>query len=438
MESFPAFELVGVILCILISAYFSGTETALTALSDIKITELREKWKFIAPVLKKWKKNPSLILSSILIGNNVVNILGALLSGKIAYSFLFKPYGAAVADIVAVAAMTLTVLIFGEITPKTFANVNPEKWAVPALFVLRMTSWIIYPFSYVLSHFAKRMVKVMGGDDKSSGLTQTDIEYMIQEGKDKGVFEQEEQGDLLKSVIEFKHTLVKEIMTPRTDTHFLETDTTIAEALEKVDEWGHSRIPVFEDSVDNVKGILYVKDLVGVLSKKDARPSDTINDVLRANINYVPETQKINDTLKTMQAGETHIAIVVDEFGGTAGIITLEDIIEELVGDIRDEDDKEEDSIVNIREDVNLVLAHISVGDLEEEMGIKIPDDADYNSLGGFIVNEVGSVPEVGFRMRYQGNEFTVVESNEKHIVKVEIRKLSIEEMQEESKDESE
>lgn len=438
MESFPAFEFVGVILCIIISAYFSGTETALTALSDIKITELREKWKFIDPVLKKWKKDPSLILSSILIGNNVVNILGALLSGKIAHNLLFKPYGVAVADVAAVAVMTLAVLIFGEVTPKTFANVNPEKWAVPALFVLRMTSWIIYPFSFVLSHFAKKMVKFMGGDDKSSGLTQTDIEYMINEGNNKGVFEQEEQGDLLKSVIEFKYTLVKEIMTPRTDTHFLETDTTIAEVLEKVEEWGHSRIPVFEDSVDDVKGILYVKDLVGILSKKDVKPDDTINGILRVNINYVPETQKINDTLKTMQAGETHMSIVVDEFGGTAGIITLEDIIEELVGDIRDEDDKEEDPIVNIREDVNLVSAHISIGDLEEEMGIDIPDDGDYNSLGGFIVNEVGSVPEVGFKMRYKGNEFTVVESNEKHIVKVEIRKLSKEEMQEEFQEESE
>lgn len=432
MESFPAFELVGVILCIIISAYFSGTETALTALSDVKLLELKKKWKFIAPTLKKWNKDPSLILSSILIGNNVVNILGALLSGKIAHNLLFKSYGAAVADVVAVAVMTLAVLIFGEITPKTFANVNPEKWAVPALFVLRMTSWIIYPFSFVLSRFAKKMVKVMGGNDKSSGLTQTDIEYIIREGNDKGIFEQEEQGDLLASVIEFKDTMVKEIMTPRTDSHLLESNTTIAETLDKVEEWGHSRIPVYEDSVDSIKGILYVKDLVGLLSKNNLRTDDTISSILREKVNYVPETQKINETLKTMQAGETHLSIVVDEFGGTSGIITLEDIIEELVGDIRDEDDKEEDQVVNLREDVNLVLAHISIGDLEEEMGIEIPDDADYNSLGGFIINEVGNVPEVGFRMRYKGNEFTIVESNEKHIVKVEIRKLSKEEMQEE------
>jgi len=421
----------------LISAYFSGTETALTALSDVKLLDLKKKWKFIAPILKKWNKDPGLILSSILIGNNIVNILGALLSGKIAHHFLID-YGTAVADSVAVAVMTLAVLIFGEITPKTFANVKPERWVVPALFVFRSFSWIIFPFSFVLSHFAKKLVRTMGGDDKSSGITQTDIEYIIKEGNDKGIFEQEEQGDLLTSVIEFKDTLVKEIMTPRTDSHFLETDTTIAETLDKVEEWGHSRIPVYDDSVDNIKGILYVKDLVGLLSRKDLKTDDTINTILREKVNYVPETQKINETLKTMQAGETHMAIVVDEFGGTAGIITLEDIIEELVGDIKDEDDKEEDPIVNLRENVSLVSAHISIGDLEEEMDIEIPDDGDYNSLGGFIVNEVGSVPEVGFTMNYQGNEFKVVESNEKHIVKVQIRKLSKEEMQDEFEEESE
>ncbi len=437
MESFPAFELVGVILCILISAYFSGTETALTALSDIKSSDLREKWKFIAPVLKKWSKDPSQILSSILIGNNIVNILGALLSGKIAYYF-FIEYGAAVADAVAVAAMTLAVLIFGEITPKTFANVKPERWVVPALFVYRLLSWIIFPFSWILSHFAKRLVRVMGGDNKSSGLTQTDIEYIIKQGSDKGIFEQEEQGDLLTSVIEFKDTLVKEIMTPRTDSHFLEADTTIAETLGKIEEWGHSRIPVYDDSVDNIKGILYAKDLVGLLSKKDLNTEDTIGTIIREKVNYVPETQKINETLKTMQAGETHMAIVVDEFGGTAGIITLEDIIEELVGDIKDEDDKEDDLIIPLREGVNLVSAHISIGDLEEELEIEIPEDGDYNSLGGFIVSEVGSVPEVGFKMKYHGHEFSVVESNERHIVKVEIRKLTKEELEADLEEDSE
>ncbi|HQI05136.1 MAG TPA: hemolysin family protein [bacterium] len=423
MESFPTIELVGVVVCIIMSAYFSGTETALTALSELKAALISEKYSFIAPVLKKWAKTPGLILSTLLIGNNIVNILGALLGGKIAYSFLSE-YNPPVADIAAVAVMTMVVLVFGEITPKTFAKINPEKWIIPALIIFRLFEWMLLPFSHILSDFAHFVVRIMGGKNEGTGLTQTDIEHLIEKGNDQGVFEQEEQGELLTSVLEFKHTMVKEIMTPRTDTNFLETDTTVGEALEKVEEWGHSRIPVFEDSVDNVKGILYVKDMVTLITKENTILSDTINTIMRTGVFFVPETQKINETLKKMQEDGTHMAIVVDEFGGTAGIITLEDIIEELVGDIRDEDDHDEDQIIKLKDDVILVDAHISVSDLEEELEISIPDDGEYNSLGGFIVNEVGNVPPEGYILKYNGYEFKVVESNERHIVKVEIRIL--------------
>ncbi|HSW59721.1 MAG TPA: hemolysin family protein [bacterium] len=423
MESFPTVELVGVVVCIMMSAYFSGTETALTALSEIKISVIGEKHHFIQPVFKKWADNPGLILSGILIGNNIVNIFGTLLGGNIAYK-LMADYKPGIADLTAGTVMTVLILIFGEVTPKTFAKVNPEKVIVPALFIFRMIAWILLPFSYILSKFAHGVVKIMGGKNVSSGLTQMDIEFLIEKGNDQGVFEQEEQGELLTSVLEFKHTLVKEIMTPRTDTNFLETDTTVSEALEKIEKWGHSRIPVFEDSVDNIKGILYVKDMVSlVLKEKDILREDIVS-IIRTGIFYVPETQKINETLKMMQAGGTHMAIVVDEFGGTAGIITLEDIIEELVGEIRDEDDHDEDQIIMLKDDVILVDAHISVSDLEEELEICIPDDGEYNSLGGFIVNEVGNVPPEGYVLRYNGYEFKVVESNERHIVKVEIRVL--------------
>lgn len=423
MESFPAIELVGVCVCIIMSAYFSGTETALTALSEIRAAALEKKWSFISPTLKKWNHNPGLILSSILIGNNVVNIFGTLIGGNIAYK-LMADYKPAIADLTAGTVMTVLLLIFGEVTPKTFAKVNPDKWIVPALVFYRMIEWILLPFSYILSKFAHGMVKIMGGNNTGNSLTQTDIEYWIEKGHDQGVFEQEEQGELLSSVLEFKHTMVKEIMTPRTDTQFLEIDTSIGEALEKVNEWGHSRIPVFEDSVDDIKGILYVKDMVSLVLKGSDILKENIGSIIRIGVFYVPETQKINETLKMMQAGGTHMAIVVDEFGGTAGIITLEDIIEELVGDIRDEDDKDDDQIIMLKDDVILVDSHISISDLEEELDIVIPDDGEYNSLGGFIVNEAGQVPPEGYILRYNGYEFKVVESNEKHIVKVEIRNL--------------
>ncbi len=421
MESFPAYELVGVVLCIILSAYFSGTETALTALSKVESEKLSEKWKFIAPVLKKWDSNPGLVLSSILIGNNVVNILGALLTGKVSYHFLSQ-YGVGIADIAAVAAMTGFVLIFGEISPKTFAKINPKKWVVPALFFLRSFQWILLPFSYILSKFAQSIVKLMGGEVKNTGLTQTDIEHLIRLGNNEGIFEEEDQGELLTSVLEFKYTMVKEVMLPRTDSHFLDAETTLKEALLKIEEWGHSRVPVFGESVDDITGILYVKDLVGLVGKPDTDLSKNIANLVRTPVFFVPETQKINETLKAMQKSCTHMAVVVDEFGGTAGIITLEDIIEELVGDIRDEDDKEEDYIIKLNDSEILVDAHISISDLEEELDISIPDEGEYNSLGGFIINEVGNVPPEGFILNYNNYEFTVIESDERHIARIRIK----------------
>lgn len=431
MDAFPTFQVVGVIICIIMSAYFSGTETALTALSEVKSEIMKDKYPFVAPVLKKWKENPSLILSALLVGNNIVNIFGALLAGKVA-SFALASRGQAVADAAAVAGMTLFVLIFGEVTPKTFAKLMPERWLFPALLIFRIFSWILLPFAFVLSKFASWVVKFMGGDTEYSEMTQNEIEYMIQKGSDEGVFEQEEQGELLTSVIEFKDTLVKEIMTPRTDSNFLEVDTTISEAMEKIEEWGHSRIPVYEDSVDNIKGILYVKDLAMLITKDKSVLNDNILSVARTGVFYVPETQKINETLKKMRAEGNHLGIVVDEFGGTSGIITLEDVLEELVGEIRDENDKDEKQFEKIEENVILVDAHISISDLEEELDIKIPDDGEYNSLGGFIVSENGEVPQTGFVLNYENYEFKVVESNEKNILKVEIRILDSEKESEE------
>lgn len=423
MESFPTFEVVGVIICIIMSAYFSGTETALTALQEVKAKIMKDKYPFVAPVLEKWAKNPSQILSSLLVGNNIVNILGTVFGGKVAY-YAFGSYGEAAADTAAVVSMTLLVLVFGEVTPKTFAKLCPDRWLLPSLIFFRFIDIFLFPFSFILSKLAKGIVGVMGGKDDNSEMTQNEIEYMIQKGSDEGVFEQEEQGELLTSVIEFKDTLVKEIMTPRTDTDFFEIDTTIAQAIEKIEECGHSRIPVYEDSVDNIKGILYVKDLAMLVTRDKSVLNDKVITIARDSVFYVPETQKINETLKKMREEGNHMGIVVDEFGGTSGIITLEDILEELVGEIRDEDDKDDLPFQKLRDDVILVDAHMSISDLEEELDITLPDEGEYNSLGGFIVNEAGEVPHVGYVMKYDRYEFKVVESNEKQIVKVEIKIL--------------
>jgi len=324
--------------------------------------------------------------------------------------------------------MTFILLIFGEITPKTYAKLNAEKIVVPALFVLRLFDLLFSPLAIVLSKFARLLVRLMGGKDSGHeglNITEREIEYLIRKGSEHGVFEKEEQGELLSSVVEFRETLVGEIMIPRTDAHFLETTDTIGEALKKISEWGHSRIPVYEESIDNVKGILLAKSLVAEFTKGGVDLTRPIAPYLRKPVLFAPESQKINETLKTMQAKRTHMAVVVDEFGGTSGIITLEDILEELVGDIKDEVDKEEDQITKLKDNVISVDAHISIYDLEEELDIKMPDDGEYNSLGGFITAQAGFVPAKGYKFEYQGFLFRVAESNDRHVTRVEIRKIS-------------
>ena len=430
MDAFPTFEVVGVIICIIMSAYFSGTETALTALSEVKSEIMRDKYPLIAPVLKKWKENPSLILSSLLVGNNIVNIFGALLAGKVA-SFALESHGQAVADAAAVAGMTLFVLIFGEVTPKTFAKLMPERWLFPTLLLYRIFSWILLPFAVVLSKFAGWVVKFMGGENENSEMTQNEIEYMIQKGSDEGVFEQEEQGELLTSVIEFKDTLVKEIMTPRTDSNFLEVDTTIAEAMEKIEEWGHSRIPVYEDSVDNIKGILYVKDLAMLITKDKSVLNDNILSVARKGVFYVPETQKINETLKKMRAEGNHLGIVVDEFGGTSGIITLEDVLEELVGEIWDEDDVVEEPIRKLEEHSCVCDDDVHVGDIFDFLEYEDPEEneeLDTKIVAEWAYENFGNIPKVGDSFRYHELEVKVFEMDHNRITALTVTVLPSEE----------
>lgn len=412
------YESIGVIFCVFMSAFFSGTETALTALSKSRLNALVEENRLYSFILRTWLKKPGFVLSTILIGNNLVNILGSVLAGKIA-NFYLKDY----ADAVAVALMTFAVLIIGEVTPKTYAKLNPETFISRFLIFLSVFNFIFYPLSTLFSHFARFMVTAVGGPDatKEDSITQNDVEYFIKEGSRLGVFEGDTQAELLSSVLEFKETTVREIMIPRTDAHFMSDDTTIDEALQMVSDWGHSRVPVYSETPDDVKGVLYSKDLVSLLKQDEIDLSKSISSLMRNSLMFVPETQKINETLKVMQSQRNHLAIVVDEFGGTSGIITLEDILEELVGDILDEDDKDE-NMIHKNIDNFVVDAHIPISDLDDELGIILPEDPDYTSLGGFITHHAGEVPQTGYEMDYGNYHFKILESDAKHIVRVEIR----------------
>jgi len=415
------YDFLGILICLVFSAFFSGTETALTALSNARISQLSEQYPYLNRLLKRWQEKPALILSTILIGNNLVNILGAVLAGRIANYYL-QDY----AEAAAVGVMTFIVLMIGEITPKTYSKLNSERVVKAVIPFLQLIDLILYPFSFLLSRFASRLVRILGSRNPSdtSGISQSEIEYLIKTGSRLGVFDQKEHADLLNSALDFRETLVEEVMIPRTSAHFLSDSVTVAEAMEKISEWGNSRIPVYHDSFDQVVGLLFSKDLIQLQITRQISLDDSITGIIRKPLLYVPERQKIQKTLSLMQADRIHLAIVLDEYGGTSGIITLEDILEELVGDILDEYDSENIVILKGPGNRLVVDAGMSVDDLSEKLGIPFPDNNDYHSVGGFLISQSGNVPQKGYKFRYRSLQFRVIDADKRHIKKIEIRQI--------------
>ncbi len=423
-------ESIGLAVCLVFSAFFSGTETALTALSHSRTQQLIDRGDRWSPILKAWLARPNRLLITLLVGNNVVNILGSILAGRIAHHFLDS-----YADAAAVAAMTMVVLVFGEVTPKTYAKHNPDKVAIPALYFVRLFEVVFWPVSRVLSVFSKALVHVFGGKTAAEGpsVTEDDIEYMIELGQKEGVFEEKGRGELLTSALEFSEIIAKEIMIPRTQVHFLQVDTPIRAALEKVIAWGHSRVPVYGDNQDKLEGVLYAKDLLQV-AYREPRAQKSLARVIRRSLLFVPETQHVDETLREMQRRRLHLGVVVDEFGGTAGLITIEDILEELVGEIRDEYDREEEPLRQISDDHYVANAQLSVFDMGEQLGVEFPDDGEYESLGGFLTSQLGRVPEVGATLDFGGLHMKVLAADQKSVQRVAIEVVDVPEVEEEER----
>ena len=416
----PIVEIVGLAICLLFSGFFSGTETALTALSHSRTRQILDEGERFTPILRAWLDRPNRILTTLLVGNNLVNILGSILAGRIAHIYLDS-----YADAAAVAAMTAVVLVFGEVTPKTYAKHNPERVAIPAMYLVRLFEVLFLPVAWSMARFGKGLVRVFGGKVSSDGpsVTEGEIEYMIELGQKEGVFEEDARGELLTSALEFSEIIAKEIMIPRTQVHFLQVDTPLEKALEKAIAWGHSRVPVYGETLDQVEGVLYAKDLLQA-ARSGTRVPRSLGRVIRRSLLFVPETQHVSDTLREMQRRRLHLGIVVDEFGGTAGLITIEDIVEELVGEIRDEYDKEEEPLRQLEEGHYVADAQMSIFDLGEELGVEFPDDGEYESVGGFLVSQVGRVPEVGTIVEFDGLQMKVLAADERRISRVRIERL--------------
>ena len=326
-------EIVGIVICTVLSALFSGSETAITSLSAPKVEQLIEANPVWGRALRLWHHNHAGVLTTILIGNTFASVLAGALATDLAGHYLENS-----GVTIAVGAMTFVLLILGEITPKTLARAYSERVAIPAMNVIAVIHFTFYPVTWAITRVIRFSITLFGGQLRpNQPVTEEDIEYIISLSRRQGEIDAEKQ-QMLTSIFEFTDTTAKEIMVPRTDVTAISVDTPLEDVIRTCVDTEYSRIPVYEDSIDKVVGIFYAKDLIRAIGP-DERAS-----YVRLHMRppaFVPESKQISELLKQFQQERVHLAIVVNEFGGTEGIVTMEDIIEELFGEIQDEFDTE-------------------------------------------------------------------------------------------------
>jgi CBS domain containing-hemolysin-like protein len=424
LDNVPLWELVGVLLCIGFSILFSGSETALNTLGTSRLEKLVEHIKENGGrhrFLEFWLSRRNHALSVILIGNNVANIVASALA-TVAFEGMLGHLGAGYAVSAAIFSVSFLILTFGEIIPKTFAQNNPERY-VSLITVLYPIAILFTPITWMFTGLSEWVIRSTGGEvtEAIPTVTEEDIEDRIAEAARQGNLD-EDQERLLSSVFDFDDILVKEVMVPRTDIVGIQHDASWDDIVDVIDREGHSRYPVYTEDLDHLVGVLYVRDLL--CSLRDKRANELKLDAIVRKPFHVPDNKNINELMRELQTHRIHMAIVVDEFGGTAGLITVEDIVEEVFGEIYDEyddSDEGEDLVRAIGQDSWVVDGKVPIRDLEDAIEIEFPEDDGYSTVAGFILNEVGLIPKVGREVRWNGLLFTVLVADSKRVIRVRI-----------------
>ena len=409
-------EIVALALLFLLSGFFSGSETAYLSVSRAKVNKLAKEGDARAQVLLNLIKHPNRVIVTILVGNNLVNITAASLATSLAIdAFGSKGIG------IATGVVTLIVLIFGEITPKSFSATNAEKVALIVARPIYIMMKLLSPLVLLLSRFAKFLVRSFGGKVRVGPfITEEELKMLVEVGEEVGAIEKEEK-EMISGIFEFGETDVKDIMVPRIDMKCIDVNESIEEARKLVLETGHSRIPVYEESIDNIVGILYAKDLLKYLNSGAEKPK-SLREIIRPAY-FVPETKKLDDLLQEFQRKKVQIAIVVDEYGGTEGMVTLEDVLEEIVGEIKDEYDiAEEEPMEHIDERQAIVDARMSIHDVNDALDLSLPEE-EFDTVGGLVFNTLGRIPSPGDEVEINGVKLRVEKMRGRRIMKVRVIK---------------
>ena len=390
-----------ILILLALSAFFSSSETALTTVNKIRIRNLAE-----------LGENQARMLSAILIGNNVVN----LSASSMVTVLVTDVFGSSFAGI-ATGVLTLLILIFGEITPKTVATLESERNALRCAHVIYTLMIALTPLILLVNWMSSGVLKLLHVDPnkRNDDMTEDELRTIVEVGHEKGVIESEEK-EMINNVFDLDDSVAKDIMVPRIDMVFVDVDASYQKVIETFREEHYTRLPVYEETTDNVIGIINVKDLLLV----EDREHFHVRDYLRQPI-YTYESKKISDLLLELRKTSNNIVIVLDEYGATAGLATLEDILEEIVGDIRDEyDGDEEEELVEVAPGEYVAEGAMKLDDLNDRLNLGL-DSEDYDSIGGFMIEQLDHLPEAGESMEYEGIRMVVDAVDRNRIDKVRI-----------------
>ena len=379
-----------ILFCVIMSAYFSATETAFSTFNRIRVKNMAEKGNKKAARALELAENYDTLISTILIGNNIVNILAASLSTLLFTDLLRNTNIAGFATTLSTIVMTLLVLTFGEISPKTVAKQIPEKFVLFSTPLISALVVLFTPMTFLFKHLQNGLSKLFKTGEEEQGMTEEELISIIEEAAEDGNID-EEESTLIKSAIEFNELEVGDIFTPRIDITAVRSDVTKERLAEVFTESGYSRLPIYEEDLDNIVGIVYYKDFFSTCATTNISISEIVKPIM-----YVTKTQKINDVLKDLQEKQLHMAVVTDEYGSTAGIVTLEDILEEIVGEIWDEHDEIVEEIKEIGDGEYIVSGMANLDKLFEELDIDLDEELDAMTVNGWAMSILDRIPEEG------------------------------------------
>lgn len=396
------------------SAFFSASETALTSISKIRIKHMQKEGIKGADIVSRLKENPSRMLGTILVGNNAVNIGASALATALAIE-LFQNKGVGIAT----GVMTILILVFSEITPKSLAAHNSEKISLkvakPLSFIIKILNPIVIVFNYITNG----LIKLFGGSitSKQPVITEEELKTIVNVSQEEGILEAEEKR-MINNVFDFGDLQIRNIMLPRTDIVALDIDTSYEQFIEIMKDTQFSRYPVYKGRIDNIIGVLYVKDILFLnINKENFKLENFIREA-----HYTYESKKISDAFNDMKKKRIHMLIVLDEYGGTAGIVTIEDLIEQIVGDIVDEYDDHEIGIQVIKDNEFLVDGGTRIDVVNDEIGLTLESE-NFDTIGGFILGELDRLPQQGDKIEYNGASIIVEKIDRNRIRSVRVRK---------------